>query len=105
MQSIIWPLPSLEDVGHEPAFADAVERCCGFLGTAVLADPDQLGQGSLDADVSLGRPADLVLRRNICRYICLDYGERPTTRHESLAGGGSIRLRLDQKRTRPKIQL
>jgi hypothetical protein len=88
MQSVFRPLPSLEDVDRELALVDAVERCCGLLGAAVLADPNELGQGSLDDDGDLGRPVEVLLRRKIRRYICLDYGKRPTTCHESLAGGG-----------------
>jgi hypothetical protein len=71
MQSIFRPLPSLEDVGRESALADAVERCCGLLGAAVLADPDELGQGGLDADGDLVRPADVVLQASVslvCKF-------------------------------------
>jgi hypothetical protein len=70
MQSIFWPLPSLEDVGREPALADAVERRCGLLGAAVLADPDELGQRGLDADGDLVRSADVVLQDSVVSLMC-----------------------------------
>jgi hypothetical protein len=70
MLSIFRPLPSLEDVGRESALADAVERCCGLFGAAVLADPDELGQGGLDADGDLVRPADVVLQDSVVSLVC-----------------------------------
>jgi hypothetical protein len=108
MQSIVWPLPSLEDVGREPALADTVERCCGFLGAAVLADPDELGQGGLDANGDQVRPAEVVLQDSVISLVCnslRSWELRPTLAPSLnssviIAWSASTRLQHGQRQTR-----